>query len=82
MPLAVEGPAHALVARGSAAPDFALSLPESVPAPVRAGDRLGTLTVTLDGEVLETLPVVAAEDVPRLGFGGIWLRLAKSLFGL
>jgi len=82
VPLAVEGAAHALVAKGSAAPDYALSLPESVPAPVRAGDRLGTLTVTLDGELLESLPVVAAEDVPRLGFGGILLRLAGSLIGL
>ena len=82
VPLTVEGAEKALVARGSAEPEFSLTLPESVPAPVRAGDRLGTLTVRLNGEELIQLPLLAGEDVARIGFGGIFLKLAGSLVGL
>ena len=82
VPVAVEGEATALVAKSSAQPEFSLTLPETVAAPVRAGERLGTLTVTLGGETLAELPLVAAEDVPRIGFGGIFSKLAGSLIGL
>jgi D-alanyl-D-alanine carboxypeptidase (penicillin-binding protein 5/6) len=40
-------------------------LPESVEAPVQAGDKLGTLTVTLDGEVYGTVDLVAVNSVER-----------------
>lgn len=40
-------------------------LPESVEAPVQAGDKLGTLTVTLDGESYGTVDLVAVNDVER-----------------
>lgn len=80
--LRIDGDESALVAKGNAEPEFSFSLPESVTAPVRAGDRLGTLRVSLDGEDLALLPVVAAEDVARIGFGGIFARLAGSLIGL
>ena len=82
VPLAVEGAESALVERGSGEPEFSLSLPEAVPAPIRAGDRVGTLTVRLEDEELAQLPILAAEDVARIGFGGIFLRLAGSLIGL
>lgn len=38
-------------------------LPQSVTAPVSAGDKLGTLTISLDGEVRGTTDLLAAEDV-------------------
>ena len=44
--------------------------------------RLGTLRVTVGGETVAERPLVAAEAVPRIGFGGILLRLAGSLVGL
>ncbi len=45
-----------------------LALPESVEAPIAAGDMLGTVNVLMDGQVIARLPCVAAQDVPRPGF--------------
>ena len=71
-----------LLARKGGEPAYALSLPASVPAPVEEGARLGSLRVTVGGETLAEVPVIAAESVPRIGFGGLALRLAGSLVGL
>lgn len=45
-----------------------LALPESVEAPIAAGDVLGTVNVLLEGKVIARLNCVAADDVPRPGF--------------
>ena len=82
VPLRLEGPQSALVPKGGSEPVYALTLPESVTAPVREGETLGCLTVTLDGETVAELPVTAAADVPRLSFGGILLKLLGSLVGM
>ena len=55
-----------------------LELPESVEAPVAAGDRLGTLTVSAGGAVVAEVPVLAGETVPRLTWGEMALRLLRS----
>ena len=61
---------------------FSYVLPEELPAPVHAGDAAGTLVVTRGDEELSRLPLSAARDVGRIGIGGIFLKLAGSLFGL
>lgn len=45
-----------------------LALPEYVAAPVKEGDVLGVVRVTLAGQVIAKLNCVAASDVPRPGF--------------
>ena len=80
-PLALEGPGVQLAPKGEA-PEYALTLPPSVPAPLKAGQRVGSLRVTVGGKTLAEVPVCAAEDVPRIGFGGLLQRLALSLFGV
>lgn len=45
--------------------EWQIDLPESVEAPVRAGQVLGTLTVTLDGESYGTVNLVAVNGVER-----------------
>lgn len=82
VPLTVSGERAVLLPRGSAAPDYRLTLPERVTAPVAEGDALGTLTVSLGGETLAELPVLAAADVPKLGIAPLFLRLLGSLAGL
>ena len=81
-PLVVDGAETAVVPKSSAEPAYRLALPEKLAAPVRAGERVGTLTVTLDGEELASLPVLAAADVPRIGFWGVLGKLAGSLVGI
>ena len=58
------------------------ALQKSVQAPVKAGDTLGELTVSINGKTVETIPILAAEDVERLGFFGLFRRLGGSLFAL
>ena len=57
-----------------------ISLCESVEAPVEEGQTLGSMTVTADGEVVATIPIVAAQAVERLSVGGIFQRMLRSLF--
>jgi len=45
-----------------------LVLPESVQAPIAAGDVLGTVQVLLDGQIIARLNCLAAHDVLRPGF--------------
>lgn len=58
----------------------AFSLPPSVAAPVKAGDTLGTFSMTIDGNETVEIPLVAATDVPRLSFTDIFMRMLLSLF--
>lgn len=45
-------------------------------APFAPGQKLGTLTLTLDGKVLRTEPLVALTEVPK---GGFWRRLIDTI---
>ncbi len=57
-----------------------VSLPESVDAPVAVGDPLGTLTVTSGGETVAEIPLLAGEEVPRITYGQMLLRVLKMAF--
>ena len=80
--LRCSGAEQALVPKGSGTPDYALSLPKLLSAPLSEGQQVGTLTVRLGDEILAELPILAAEEVPRIGFWGIFWKLAGSLAGL
>lgn len=56
-----------------------LCLEESLEAPVKAGQVIGELTMTSDGEVLCTAPIVAAEDVDRLSWSMVFVRILRLL---
>ncbi|HJG86691.1 D-alanyl-D-alanine carboxypeptidase family protein [Pseudoflavonifractor capillosus] len=57
-----------------------INLCENVEAPVEAGQKLGEMVVTVDGQVLQTIPIVAARAVDRLTVPGIFLRFLDRLF--
>ena len=76
-----DGPGSALWSKGGE-PAYDITLPQTVPAPVHKGDRLGTLRVTVGGQTVAEVPLVAAEEVKRIGFTGLFTRLAGSLVGL
>lgn len=80
--LGIEGESSVLVPKSGESPEYSLSLPDSVDAPVDEGERLGTLTVTLGGETIAELPVTAAEAVPRVGFSGILKMILGGMVGL
>nr|WP_325304881.1 D-alanyl-D-alanine carboxypeptidase family protein [uncultured Oscillibacter sp.] len=55
-----------------------VALEESVPAPVALGDRLGTLTVSSGEETVAEIPLLAGEEVPRVTYGQMFLRLLRT----
>ena len=57
-----------------------LTLADSAEAPVSKGCQLGTLTLFSDEEVVAELPVLAGEDVPRITYGQMLLRLLQTAF--
>jgi len=73
---------YALVPKTNVQPEYTLRLPETVSAPVSAGEELGTLVVRIAEDIVAEVPLCAADDVPRLGFFGILRTLTGSLFGL
>lgn len=58
-----------------------LALPESVPAPVNEGDRLGELRVTdANGETVAVLPILAGESVPHITWSQMFRNVLKMAF--
>ena len=57
-----------------------VTLVESIDAPVAKGTQMGILSVTSGGEVVTEIPLLAGEDVPRITYGQMLLRLLKTAF--
>ncbi|MBQ5974057.1 MAG: D-alanyl-D-alanine carboxypeptidase [Oscillospiraceae bacterium] len=69
-----------LIRRGSAGTvELRVEAPEILTAPVAAGEAVGRVTVLQDGKTLCEIPLVAGEDVPRLGFWAALVRLTDRL---
>lgn len=47
-------------------------VPESVEAPIRKGEQIGTATISYAGDVLATVPLVAAESVAKSEVLEVW----------
>ena len=54
-----------------------LTVTQEVTAPVAKGQQLGTLTVSSGGQVLREFPLTAAEAVPRLTWGNLFVKVLK-----
>lgn len=57
-----------------------VQLTDRVEAPVEQGQKLGTMTVYLDGVEQQVLPLVADRAVARLTLGGVMGRFLRRLF--
>ncbi|MBQ1729596.1 MAG: D-alanyl-D-alanine carboxypeptidase, partial [Oscillospiraceae bacterium] len=60
--------------------ESSVELIETAKAPVAEGDILGRLTLTLGGEELASVDLVAAGSVNKLGFFDVFLSLLGKLF--
>ncbi|HIY22556.1 MAG TPA: D-alanyl-D-alanine carboxypeptidase [Candidatus Flavonifractor merdigallinarum] len=56
-----------------------VELAADVEAPVEPGQILGRLSVRVNGEERQTLPLVAAQGVARISWGGIFSNLLQGL---
>lgn len=59
----------------------AVSLPESIDAPVEEGEPLGTLDIfDADGTPVASLPLLAGESIPHLTWSKLFCRLLKLAY--
>lgn len=61
----------------AAALERRIDLPESLPAPVRQGQQVGTLTLCSGDTELMTVPILAAEDAAGCSWGRMFTDLLK-----
>ena len=61
----------------AAALERRIGLPESLPAPVRQGQQVGTLTLCSGDTELMTVPILAAEDAAGRSWGRMFTDLLK-----
>ena len=59
---------------------YKIELPESVPAPIKRGDKDGEIVYSCDGGEIGRTEILATEDIRKIGFFELWWRmLAKFL---
>ena len=56
-----------------------VELAQSAAAPVEQGQRLGALHILVDGQEVDSIPLVAAQGVERLGVGDLFRALLDRL---
>ncbi len=77
-----DGPVSMLLEKSRAAAlQYDVQLPERVEAPVRSGDALGKLIVRSGSETVCDIPLVAADDIYRMGTFQIFLTLFRIFVG-
>ena len=57
----------------------AITVDETVQAPVAAGQRIGTMTVTAGEQLIAEIPLVAPEDVAALTFPELWAEFLRRI---
>lgn len=78
-PVLPEGSCVLVEKGGAASLEYEVSLPDRVAAPVAQGQQLGTLSMYSGDHLLQTVPLLAGCEVPRLTLWQRVWRLAASL---
>ncbi len=65
-----------------AAVDHAVTLPETLQAPIRAGEAVGKIVYTCKGQPIGEVSVTATQTVEKLRFGDIWWRILRGMWGM
>lgn len=53
-------------------------LPESLPAPIKKGEKIGKVILRYEGEEIGSTGIYAAEDIEQIGFFDIFARILKG----
>jgi D-alanyl-D-alanine carboxypeptidase (penicillin-binding protein 5/6) len=59
-----------------------VKLEEFLEAPVKKGQKVGTLTFTLDGKEVESFDVLTTQSVEKMSFSAVMGELFKALIML
>ena len=57
-------------------------LPDTIPAPIVKGQKIGEVTYSLDGEIISTINIVAKEDVKKLNLVNMSASIIENWFTL
>ena len=55
-----------------------VELPESLTAPVRAGEEIGRVVYVLEGKEIGSVPVIATENIDKISFGTLFWRILQQ----
>ena len=61
-------------------PEKDIFLPELLKAPVKKGEKVGSVTYSIDGSLLAEYPVYAAETIEKIDYGWCMEKVAERLF--
>ena len=59
-----------------------IDLPESIEAPVVSGQKLGTVTYSLDGNAVNSFEITALQDAEKISFASVFSVLLNSIISL
>lgn len=59
-----------------------IDLPESIEAPVVSGQKLGTVTYSLDGNAVKSFEITALQDAEKITFASVFSVLLNSIISL
>ena len=59
-----------------------IDLPESIEAPVVNGQKLGTVTYSLDGNAVKSFEITALQDAEKISFASVFSVLLNSIISL
>ena len=73
-------PFSCVVKKGSGNVKKEIVLPESLQAPIKQGDKIGSVKYTQNGEIIGELDICASENVEKIGFFDVLMRVFGVLF--
>ncbi len=62
--------------------EHSVTLPESLPAPIRAGEAVGKITYTCKGQTIGEVAIAATETVEKISFISLWKRIFSGMLGM
>lgn len=62
--------------------EHSVTLPESLPAPIRAGEAVGKISYTCKGNPIGEVSITASETAERIGFWELWWRVWQGFWRL
>lgn len=57
-----------------------IEMPESIGAPLRKGDKIGSVKFDLDGKTVGQIDIVCLDEIQKIGFWELFGRMIKGLF--
>jgi D-alanyl-D-alanine carboxypeptidase (penicillin-binding protein 5/6) len=70
---------NALIPKGqSTSVEKVIDLPETLTAPLLAGDEVGKVVFKLNGKEIGSVPICVTEPIEKIGFGTLFCRLLSQ----